>query len=78
MGNIIKRALLARALAPAFFAIPRWCQEEAPPKSGGEKVRAERLEFDIFKSRIQPIFLKHRLGHTRCLSASTPGPEQNK
>jgi hypothetical protein len=72
MGNIIARALLASALAPAFFAVPRWCQGEAPQKSGGEKVRAERLEFDIFKNRIQPIFLKHRLGHARCLSPSTP------
>jgi YVTN family beta-propeller protein len=66
MGHIIKRALLAGALAPAFFAIPAWCQDEAPQKSAGEKVRAERLDFDIFKSTVQPIFLKHRLGHARC------------
>jgi YVTN family beta-propeller protein len=66
MGYTTKRALLASALAPAFFAIPAWCQDEAPRKSAGEEARAQRLDFDIFKSTVQPIFLKHRLGHARC------------
>jgi hypothetical protein len=50
MGHIIKRALLAGALAPAFFAIPTWCRDQAPQKPAGEKVRAQRLDFDIFKA----------------------------
>jgi YVTN family beta-propeller protein len=66
MMNTIKRALLAGALAPTLFAIPGWGQDEAPQRPAGEKVRTERLDFDIFKSTVQPIFLKHRLGHARC------------
>jgi YVTN family beta-propeller protein len=65
MGKIIKRALLAGALAAALFALPAWCQSESPHEPG-ENVRAQRLDFDIFKSTIQPIFLKERLGHARC------------
>src|ERR1700732_4699054 len=65
MGNAIKRALLLGALAPALFTVPAGGQDESPRKPS-ENVRAQRLDFDIFKSTIQPIFLKHRLGHARC------------
>jgi YVTN family beta-propeller protein len=68
MGNITKRALLAGTLAltTAPFAMRAWGQDEAPQKPAGESVRARPLDFDIFKSAVQPIFLKHRLGHARC------------
>jgi YVTN family beta-propeller protein len=68
MGNITKRALLAGALAltTAPFAMRAWGQDEGPQKPAGESVRARPLDFDIFKNTIQPIFLKHRLGHARC------------
>jgi len=67
MGNITKRALLAGALAltTAPFAMRAWGQDESPQKPV-ENVRAQPLDFDIFKNTIQPIFLKHRLGHARC------------
>jgi YVTN family beta-propeller protein len=66
MGNKIKRALLAGALALPLFAITAKGQDEGPQKPAVEKVRAQRLDFDVFKSTIQPIFLKERLGHARC------------
>ena len=68
MGNITKRALLAGALAltAAPFAMRAWGQDEGPQKPAGEKVRPQRLDFDAFKNTIEPIFLKHRLGHARC------------
>jgi len=68
MGNITKRALLAGALAlmTAAFAMRAWGQDEGPQKPAGEKTPAQRLDFDAFKNTIQPIFLKHRLGHARC------------
>jgi YVTN family beta-propeller protein len=53
-------------VAAAFLAVPAWCQDEGPQKPAGEKVRAQRLDFDTFKNTIEPIFLKHRLGHARC------------
>jgi len=28
--------------------------------------RAAELDYDVFKSRVEPIFLKKRLGHARC------------
>jgi hypothetical protein len=34
MGKIIKRALLASALASALFALPAWCQDESQHKPG--------------------------------------------
>jgi YVTN family beta-propeller protein len=66
MGKILKRVLCVVAFTPILFAIPAWSQDEGPKKPAGEKVRAQRLDFDIFKSSIQPIFLKERLGHARC------------
>src|ERR1700693_1868361 len=66
MGNITKRALLAGVLAPALFAVPGWSQDEGPQKPAGQKVQAQRLDFDVFKSSVQPIFLKHRLGPALC------------
>ena len=36
----------------------------APADSGSSKAAA--LSFDLFKSRVQPIFLKNRPGHARC------------
>jgi len=67
MGNFKMRALLVGVLSQAFFAMPAWGQDESP-KRPGENVRAQRLDFDVFKSTIQPIFLKQRLGHARCYS----------
>jgi YVTN family beta-propeller protein len=68
MGNITKRALLAGALTltTAPFAMRAWGQDEGPQKSAGQQIQARRLDFDVFKSSVQPIFLKHRLGHDRC------------
>ncbi|MDQ1405322.1 MAG: hypothetical protein QOG55_951 [Acidobacteriaceae bacterium] len=71
MGKILERALFAIAFAPIVFAIPAWSQDEGPQKPAGEKGRAQRLDFDIFKSSIQPIFLKKRLGHARCYGCHT-------
>ena len=67
MGNTTKRTLLAGALAltTAPFAM-RACGQDESPQKPVENVRAQPLDFDIFKNTIEPIFLKHRLGHARC------------
>jgi hypothetical protein len=65
MGHTTKGALLVGALAPVLFAIPACGQDESPQKPS-ENARAQPLDYDIFKSAVQPIFLKHRLGHARC------------
>jgi YVTN family beta-propeller protein len=71
MRRITTRALLGCALASAFFAVPAWCQDEPPQKPSesqkpSENVRPQHLDLDVFKSSIQPIFLKERPGHARC------------
>jgi hypothetical protein len=33
---------------------------------GGAGAAAAELDYAVFKSRIEPIFLKHRAGHARC------------
>jgi hypothetical protein len=46
-------------------AVPR-AQEPGSPS-------ASALDFEFFKSRVQPIFLARREGHTRCVSCHSKG-----
>ena len=46
-------------------AVPR-AQTPGPPA-------ASALEFDFFKTKVQPIFLAKREGHTRCVSCHSKG-----
>src|SRR3954454_13496337 len=52
-GMSLRRGLLLAALA-AGLGLPT-------------AVTAEELSFDFFKANVQPIFLKHRPGHARCI-----------
>lgn len=65
MGNTVKRSALVAALASALFAVPSWCQDVSPRKPS-ENLRTGHLDYEVFKSAVQPIFLKQRLGHARC------------
>ena len=42
-------------------------QQPAPAASSGA------LDYDFFKSRVQPIFLAHRPGHARCVACHGQG-----
>ena len=50
---------------PPVTALPR-AQESVPPS-------ASALDFEYFKTRVQPIFLARRDGHTRCVSCHSKG-----
>ena len=34
------------------------------------------LDYNFFKERVQPIFLKHRPGHARCVTCHSHGSPQ--
>ena len=38
----------------------------AAAQSAGEAASAQSLDYEIFKARVEPIFLKRRAGHARC------------
>jgi len=46
-------------------AVPR-AQAPGPPA-------ASALDYDYFKTKVQPIFLARREGHTRCVSCHSKG-----
>jgi hypothetical protein len=36
---------------------------------------AQSLDYDFFKTRVEPVFLKNRPGHARCYACHRPGGE---
>ena len=56
------RLMLLAIAATAAFA-------QAPPASGG----ASSLDFQFFRTRVQPIFLAKRPGHARCYVCHSTG-----
>src|SRR5438034_4996789 len=41
--------------------------------AAGQSPPASSLDFEFFKTRVQPIFLAKRPGHARCISCHTAG-----
>src|SRR6266446_8086555 len=59
-------ALVAASLTPQPAAIALPVQEPVSPA-------ASALDFEFFKTKVQPIFLAKRDGHTRCVSCHSRG-----
>ena len=59
-------ALVAAVLAPQPAAIALPVQEPGSPA-------ASALDFEFFRTKVQPIFLAKREGHTRCVSCHSKG-----
>src|SRR5438552_6424394 len=59
-------ALVAALLAPQPAAIALPVQEPGSPA-------ASALDFEFFRTKVQPIFLAKREGHTRCVSCHSKG-----
>src|SRR4029077_6537724 len=55
--------ILLVALSPAGAS-----QQSGPPPTASSS-----LDYDFFKTRVQPIFLAARQGHARCVSCHTSG-----
>jgi hypothetical protein len=60
LGCVVLGSLLA------IFAGPR-------PAAGQSPTAAPSLDFDFFKTRVQPIFTAKRPGHARCVSCHVAG-----
>ncbi len=59
---------------PEWQAIATWVKNAAP--AGGAPVVAKAavaLDFDFFKTQVQPIFLAKRPGHARCVTCHETG-----
>ncbi len=59
-------ALVAASLTPQPAAIALPVQEPVSPA-------ASALDFEFFRTKVQPIFLAKREGHTRCVSCHSKG-----
>ena len=54
--------------AAALFTIARFTAAQSPGASAGQaaSASAQPLDFEFFKTRVEPVFLKKRAGHARC------------
>ena len=57
---MISRRLTMLAAMLSFAAI-------APADLGAQPKARPTLDYDFYKSRVEPIFLKKKMGHTRCV-----------
>jgi YVTN family beta-propeller protein len=63
----MRRSFLAVSLLVAMSS------PGASQQSGPSPVSAPTLDYDFFKTRVQPIFLARRQGHARCVSCHAGG-----
>ncbi len=57
---------------PEWQTIATWIKNAPPPAAGGAPAGAT-LDFEIFRTRVQPIFLAKRPGHARCITCHVNG-----
>lgn len=69
MRMILRGTLVLLWLLPMM----RSAAQNAPTSHSPSPSPTSMLSFDVFKSKIQPIFLKERHGHARCYSCHTLG-----
>jgi YVTN family beta-propeller protein len=68
------------SLYPTLTAHPFWSKTHARPSPNSGQARnaapnppGASLDFDFFKSKVEPIFLKERPGHARCYGCHSEG-----
>jgi hypothetical protein len=71
---------ISQLLAGIFFivAMAGFCGTKSISAAPGQDAASPRtLDYDFFKTRVEPIFLKRRPGHARCYAchASGTGPQ---
>src|SRR5271165_1664801 len=69
--------IFSRKLAALFLFVAAVCiaaqSGAAPARQEAAKPAAQPLDYEVFKARIEPIFLKDRPGHARCYSCHGSG-----
>lgn len=58
---------------PEYQAILAWVKSARPGAGGADAGGAVALDFDYFKTRVEPIFLAKRPGHARCITCHGNG-----
>jgi hypothetical protein len=56
---------------PEWKTLAAWVRSASAP--GASRAAEPSLDFEFFKTRVQPIFLKKRPGHARCYSCHSAG-----
>jgi cytochrome c553 len=60
---------------PEWQAVSAWIRNAAPTGAGATTTAASApaLDFEYFRTRVQPIFLAKRAGHARCITCHESG-----
>jgi hypothetical protein len=74
-GTFARKAFILLAAVSASGAFAALPSGAAPARQDDSKT--VKLDFEFFKARVEPIFLKRRPGHARCYAchASNTGPQ---
>jgi hypothetical protein len=67
-------ALLIFVLGVSAMAAHAAPKSRALPAAQDASKASQPLDYEFFKARVEPIFLKHRPGHARCYTCHELGP----
>src|SRR5262252_1789626 len=67
MRRFLMRTMLAIALGVVIFGLT------GVARQGTSTAGGSGLDYEFFKTRVQPIFLAKRVGHARCIGCHTSG-----
>jgi hypothetical protein len=56
-----------------FAAMPAWAVAQEPASTVSAATASPSLDYEFFKTRVQPIFFAKRAGHARCIACHSSG-----
>jgi hypothetical protein len=66
MEETVKKHFAISTILFAALAVPAMMSTQPAAQEASSSTAAQSLDFEFFKARVEPIFLKKRPGHTRC------------
>jgi hypothetical protein len=75
-GDLVMSRICSKQVAAFVVAVVAICgaaQLGGTPARQGAPKSAQSLDYEFFKARVEPIFLKDRPGHARCYSCHGSG-----
>ena len=75
--TVKKHFLISTSLFATLVALTIMSTSQPAAQEASASTAAQSLDFEFFKTRVEPIFLKKRPGHARCYlcHAALPGAE---
>jgi hypothetical protein len=67
----MKRASSYAIVAASLFVAAGACLTQAESQPAASSAAAQSLDYEFFKTKVQPVFLTKRAGHTRCVVCHT-------